>query len=162
MDATALFDNCSSIEPSRTPTNTWELLDEQFRRMLAPVSEGLNRDIFDTAEATESFTSVLHDQLIHHGLLKQEMQEGNIHRVRAIIRTGKRLAKQKAWNIRSSPREVSVNYCANRVPGGKKRPFMESARTLSSQIAPTFSSSNALTHFSELVQLQPIYHTGYS
>ena len=43
-----------------------------------------------------------------------------------------------------------MNYCANRVPGGKKRPFMESACTLSSQIAPTFSSSNALTHFSQM------------
>ena len=106
--ATAVFDNCSSIEPSQMPTNTWKLLDKEFRCMLAPVSEGLNHDIFDTTEATELFTSVLRDQLIQHGLLKEETQEGNIHQDRAMIRTRKRLAQAKNTarkNIRSSPKD---------------------------------------------------------
>ena len=31
--------DCNPTEPPRTPTNTWEILDSEFRRMLAPVSD---------------------------------------------------------------------------------------------------------------------------
>jgi len=99
----------TSSESSISSNSTWEQLDEELRRMLAPISEGLNRDILHTTEAADSFVSVLRDQLIHHGLLKQELQEDDEpHRRRAIVRSRKRLAHAKniaRRSIRSSPRE---------------------------------------------------------
>ena len=76
--------------------------------MLAPVSDGLNYDIYDTTEAADSFVSILREHLIHHGMLKGETRTNNTHRDRAMIRTTKKLAQVKntAWrHIRSSPRE---------------------------------------------------------
>ena len=77
----------TSTESSLMSANTRELLNEELRRMLSPISEGLNCDILDTTKAAESFTLVLRDQLIHHCLLEKESQEDKTHRDRAVIRT---------------------------------------------------------------------------
>jgi len=141
--------------------------------MLAPISEGLNRDILHTTEAADSFVSVLRDQLIHHGLLKQELQEDEPHRRRAIVRSRKRLAHAKniaRRSIRSSPREFLTGVRTHNLAVRGEREllrnqstrrqekafqenpwrFAKSACSPSSQTAPTFSSGDAFTHFSEL------------
>jgi len=141
--------------------------------MLAPISEGLNRDILHTTEAADSFVSVLRDQLIHHGLLKQELQVDEPHRRRAIVRSRKRLAHAKniaRRSIRSSPREFLTGVRTHNLAVRGEREllrnqstrrqekafqenpsrFAKSACSPSSQTAPTFSSGDAFTHFSEL------------
>ena len=93
--ATASSQPLPTAYTSSPPTTSinWDLLDNELRRMLAPVSDSLNSDTVATTEAAESFTSVLREHLIHYNLLRDKAK--GPHRERQIVRVTKKLAQGK-------------------------------------------------------------------
>ena len=110
--ATASSTAVSTATYSGAPTTSlmnWDQLDNEFRRMLAPVSDGLNSDSITTTEAAEAFTSVLRDHLIHYNLLRDKVKATGPHRERQIVKVTKKLAQAKnalrSSGFHRSPRE---------------------------------------------------------
>ena len=81
----------------------WDQLDNELRRMLAPVSVSLNNDTITTTEAAEAFTSVLREHLTYNNVLRDRVK--GPHRERQIVKTAKSLSQKKnslRRNIRRS------------------------------------------------------------
>ena len=81
----------------------WDQLDNELRRMLAPVSVSLNNDTITTTEAAEAFTSVLREHLTYNNVLRDRVK--GPHRECQIVKTAKSLSQKKnslRRNIRRS------------------------------------------------------------
>lgn len=84
----------AGIRPTTCNTTNWEVMDDELKCMLAPVTDS---NLISTTEAANSFSSILHEHLHTQGLISMCMNDcGRVkHHDNQLVKISRKLAVTK-------------------------------------------------------------------